>query len=126
VGALRERAEADVQRIIENTCGAGTSYVLIDKEGAEYPVTGIFGDIGSLIDPVSGEVIRSRSIEAVCMMKTIMAAAGRIPERGWKARATGLDGKELVLFVWRNETDRTIGLCRMALGLRPKETEDEK
>jgi hypothetical protein len=121
---LRARAEADVQRIIENTHGAGTPYVLIDKGGAEYPVTGIFGDIGSLIDPISGEVIRSRSIEAVCMMKTIIAAAGKVPERGWKARATGLDGKELVLFVWRNETDRTIGLCRMALGLQPKEKED--
>jgi hypothetical protein len=124
VDGLRARAEADVQRIIENARGAGTPYVLIDKEGAEYPVTGIFGDIGSLIDPVSGESVQGRSIEAVCMMKTIAAAAGKIPERGWKARATGIDGKELVLFVWRNETDRTIGLCRMALGLRPKEMED--
>jgi hypothetical protein len=124
MGGLRARAGADAQRIIENARGAGTAYILIDKEGAEYPVTGIFGDIGSLIDPISGEVIRSRSIEAVCMMKTIMAAAGKVPERGWKARATGLDGRELVLFVWRNETDRTIGLCRMALGLQPKETED--
>jgi hypothetical protein len=60
------------------------------------------------------------------MMKTIITAAGKIPERGWKARATGIDGKELVLFVWRNETDRTIGLCRMALGLQPKEKEDGK
>jgi hypothetical protein len=123
---LRARAEADVQRIIENARGAGTPYVLINKEGAEYPVTGIFGDIGSMIDPISGEVIQGRSIEAVCMMKTIIAAAGKVPERGWKARATGLDGRELVLFVWRNETDRTIGLCRMALGLQPKDTEDGK
>jgi hypothetical protein len=60
------------------------------------------------------------------MMKTNLAAAGRVPDRGWKARATGLDGKELLLFVWRNETDRTIGLCRMALGLQPKEPEDGK
>jgi hypothetical protein len=125
VDGLRARAEADLQRTIEDPRGAGTPYVLIDNGGAEYPVIGIFGDIGSLIDPVTGEVIRSRSIEAVCMMKTIMAAAGKVPERGWKVRATGLDGKKLVLFVWRNETDRTVGLCRMALGLQPKETEHE-
>jgi hypothetical protein len=123
---MRERAEEDARRIIEDANEAGTPYTLIDKEGAEYPVVGIFGDIGSLIDPISGEVIRSRSIEAVCMMKTIISAAGKIPERGWKARTTGLDGKELVLFVWRNETDRTIGICRMALGLQPKEPEDGK
>jgi hypothetical protein len=126
VDGLRARAEADLQRAIEDPHGAGTPFVLIDKEGAEYPVIGIFGDIGSLIDPVSGEVIQSRSIEAVCMMKTIMAAAGKIPERGWKARATGIDGKQLVLYVWRNESDRTVGLCRMALGLQPKETENEQ
>jgi hypothetical protein len=123
---LSTRAEADFKRVIENTRGAGTPFVLIDKGGAEYPVVGIFGDIGSLIDPVSGETIRSRSIEAVCMMKTIMEAAGKIPERGWKARATGLDGKELNLFVWRNETDRTIGVCRVTLGLKPsRETDTE-
>jgi hypothetical protein len=124
VDGLRGRAEADLQRTIEDPRGAGTPFVLIDKGGAEYPVIGIFGDIGSLIDPVSGEVIQSRSIEAVCMMKTIIAAAGKVPERGWKARAAGLDGRQMILFVWRNETDRTVGLCRMALGLRPKETED--
>jgi hypothetical protein len=119
---MRERAEADARRIIEDANEAGTPYTLIDKEGAEYPVVGIFGDIGSLIDPISGEVVKGRSIEAVCMTKTIIAAAGRIPERGWQARATGLDGKQL--FVWRNETDRTIGICRMALGLQPKEKDD--
>jgi hypothetical protein len=123
MSGLRALAEADFKRIIENERGAGTPCVLIDRGGAEYPLVGVVGDTGSLIDPVSGETIRSRSIEAVCMMKTIMAAAGKIPERGWKARVTGLDGKELVLFVWRNETDRTVGVCRMALGLQPKETE---
>jgi hypothetical protein len=57
-------------------------------------------------------------------MQTIIAAAGKIPERGWKARVTGLDGKALVLFVQRNEADRTIGLCRMALGMKLKDDKD--
>jgi hypothetical protein len=123
---LSARASADLKRIIEDGNGIGTPYTLIDKDGKEYPLVGSFGDIGSLIDPVSGEVIQGRTIEATCHMQTIIAAAGRIPERGWKTRVTGFDGKELDLFVWRNETDRTIGLCRMALSLQPKEMEDGK
>ena len=122
---LSARASADLKRVIENENGIGTPYTLFDKAGKEYPLVGTFGDIGSLIDPVSGELIQGRTIEATCHLQTILAAAGKIPERGWKARVTGLEGKELVLFVQRNEADRTIGLCRLALGLQLKETEDE-
>jgi hypothetical protein len=124
VGNLSARASADLKRIIENENGIGTRYTLIDKGGKEYPLAGTFGDIASLVDPVSGEPIQGRTIEATCHMQTILAAAEKIPERGWKARVTRY-GKELVLFVQRNEADRTIGLCRLALGLQLKETEDE-
>jgi hypothetical protein len=121
---LSARASADLKRIIENESGIGTPYMLLDKDGKEYPLVGTYGDIGSLIDPVFGEVIQGRTIEATCHMHTILAAAGKIPERGWKVRVTGIDGKELVLFVRRNEADRTIGLCRMALGMKLKDGEN--
>ena len=121
---LSARASADLKRIVENENGIGTPYTLLDRGGNEYPLVGTFGDIGSLIDPISGELIQGRSIEATCHLQTIIAAAGKIPERGWKARVTGLDGKALVLFVQRNEADRTIGLCRMALGMKLKDGKD--
>ena len=119
---LSVRASADLKRIIENENGIGTPYTLLDKGGNEYPLVGTFGDIGSLIDPVSGELIQGRTIEATCHMQTIIAAAGKIPERGWKARVTGLDAKALVLFVKRNEPDRTIGICRMTLDMKLEDT----
>jgi hypothetical protein len=118
---LSARASADLKRIIEDENGIGTHYTLIDKGGKEYPLIGTFGDIASLTDPVSGEVIQDRSIEATCHMQTILTAAGKIPGRGWKARATGFDGKEIVLFVQCNEADRTIELCRLVLGLQLKD-----
>jgi hypothetical protein len=123
VGNLSDRASADLKRIIENVNGIGTAYTLIDKGGSEYPAAGTFGDIASLIDPVSGEPIQGRTIEATCHMQTILAAAEKIPERGWKVRVTRY-GKELVLFVQRSEADRTIGLCRLALGLQLKDGEN--
>jgi hypothetical protein len=119
---LSARASADLNRIIEDENGVGAPYALFDKDGKEYPLVGTYGDIRSLIDPVSGEVIQGCTIEATCHMSAILAAAGKIPERGWKARVAGLDGKELILFVQRNEADRTIGLCRMALGMKLKDT----
>ncbi|MDR2097707.1 MAG: hypothetical protein LBP37_04225 [Spirochaetaceae bacterium] len=121
---LSARASADLKRIMENENGIGTRYTLIGKGGEEYSLVGTFGDVASLIDPVSGEPIQGRTIEATCHMQTILAAAGKIPERGWKVRVTRY-GKELVLFVQRNEADRTIGLCRLALGLHLKDGENE-
>jgi hypothetical protein len=117
---LRDIAAADAQKIIEDKNGAGTPYTLIDGE-TEYPVTGVLGDIASLTNPITGEAIQDRSIEATVSAQTILTAAGKTPARGWKVRATGLDGKETTLFVQRNEYDRTIGICLLILGLRLKE-----
>jgi hypothetical protein len=117
---IRDLAAADMRSIIEDATGAGTPYTLI-HDGAEYPVTGTFGDIGSLTDPISGEPVQGRAIEATVAAQSIIEAAGTVPARGWKARAAALDGKETALFVQRNEYDRTIGLCRLTLGLHLQE-----
>jgi hypothetical protein len=112
-----------MRSVIEDASGAGTPYTLASGD-AQFPVVGTFGDIGSLIDPVTGEAIQGRTIEATCVAQTILAAAGKIPARGWRAYATGLDGKGIALFVQRNEYDRTIGLCRLTLGLQLQEAEN--
>ena len=114
---LRGLAAADARRIIENEWGAGNPIVLINK-GAEYPVTGTYGDIGALVNPITGEAIQGRAIEATISAETILALAGKAPARGWKARVTELDGKVTTLFVNRVEADKTIGLFRLTLGLR--------
>lgn len=122
---VRGLASADLRLTLEDENGAGTPYTLIDKDGAEYPLVGTFDDIGLLIDPISGEAIQGRTISATCRAETILAASGKIPERGWKARIVGLDGKAAMLFIQRNQYDRTIGLCLLTLGLKLGETENE-
>jgi hypothetical protein len=121
---LRSLAEADLKHIIENPAALGTPYVLIDEAAREYPVVGTFSDIGALTDPVTGEIIQGRTIEATCRVKTVLSAAGKPPAWGWKARVRGLDGKELFLFIRRNEPDNTIGVYRLTLGLKLKEGEN--
>jgi len=125
LSSIRDLAAADARAIIEDESGAGDRYVLIDGD-AEYPVTGTLGDIGSLVNPITGEAIQGRMIEATVSAQTIISAAGKTPARGWKARTPCLNGKEITLFVQRNEYDRTIGLCRLPLGARlEKEIENE-
>jgi hypothetical protein len=120
---IRETAAADIKDIIEDANEAGTPYTLIDSDN-EYPVTGTLSDIASLTNPVTGEVIQDRSIEATVIAQTILSAAGKIPARGWKVKTNGLDGKEMTLFVQKNEYDRTIGICLLTLGLRLKDKDD--
>ena len=121
MSSTRDLAAADMQEINDSE---GIPYTLINDEG-EYPVRGIIGDIGSLLDPVSGEAIQGRSIEATVTTETLIShVAGKVPARGWRARVTGRDGKETTLFVKRNEYDRTIGLCRLTLGINLKDTDD--
>jgi hypothetical protein len=103
--------------------GVGTAYTLINEKG-KYPVVGTFGDIASLVDPMTGVPIQGRTIEATVTMQTITAAAGEIPARGWRVCIKGIDGQDLFLYVQRNEPDRTIGLCRLTLGIHLEDNED--
>jgi hypothetical protein len=117
---LRELAESDLAHTLEDEDGAGSAYVLIDKADGEYAVAGDYGDIGYLIDPSTGGAVQGRTITATCRMSTLASQSALAPERGWKVRIIGLDGKETTFFVQRVEPDRTIGLYRLTLGLRMK------
>jgi hypothetical protein len=121
---VRALAEADLALTLEDPNGAGTPYTLI-ASGVEYPVVGTYDDIGFLIDPVSGEAIQARTITATCRLSTIMTLAGKAPGRGWKARVSGLHGGTHTLYVQRNEIDRTIGICRLTLGIKLEEVQGE-
>jgi hypothetical protein len=122
--SLRSLAESDLGEILGDTEGAGTPFVLVDKGGVEYPVTGVFGDIGFLIDPSTGAPVQGRSIVAACRIRCLEEQGAGMPGRGWKVRAEDLSGKSLELWVHRNEPDRTIGLYRLTLGATKKGSDD--
>lgn len=113
--SVRDLAAEDACDIIN---AEGAPITLINKDG-EINIRGLYSDIGSLINPVTGEPVQGRAIEAVVF---IFPYADKIPERGWKARVSH-NGREVTLFVQRNEYDRTAGLCRLTLGLTLQETE---
>lgn len=120
---VRDLATADARAIIEND--AGLPIVLANGKG-EFALSGTYSDIGSLVDPVTGEPIQGRAIETTISALEAKEKIGKIPERGDKVKITGKDGKELLLFVQRNEYDRTIELCRLTLGIKLEKLEDKK
>jgi hypothetical protein len=110
---LRELAASDLTHTLEDSLGAGTRYRLIHSDGMEFEVTGAVGDISLLLDPVTGERARSRSIE--CAYR--LGALPILPRRSWRATVPGPDGQALNLFVQDVAPDRTIGVCRLTLGV---------
>jgi hypothetical protein len=113
---LRERAAADAKSILD---GAGTEFFLKHKN-IEYPVSGVYGDIGYLLNMATGEAIEGRTIEASFSLLSLAEKTSEEPERGWGFRCIDLTGKEIKLFVIKYEPDKTIGVGRIKLGLNLK------
>ena len=122
---VRDLATADARAIIQND--AGLPIVLINENG-EFSISGTYSDIGSLVDPVTGEPVQGRAIETTISALDAKEKMGKIPARGNKARIKTKDDKDLLLFIQRVEYDRTIELCRITLGLQlsDKLIEDKK
>jgi hypothetical protein len=114
---VRELAEADLGLTLEDTAGAGSSYVLICGD-EEFEVTGSFGDIGYLLNPNIGTSTQTRTITATYRIKTLREKTEKIPERGWRVRAKDLQGNDQLFFVVRYEPDYSIGIGRITLGVK--------
>jgi hypothetical protein len=114
---IRERAAADLKNILENDGGAGTSFTLESPDGQSYILSGVYGDIGYLIDPATGEPVQGRTIEAAYSMATLRLQTERVPEKGWRFICFNLNGDQIRLFVKRYEPDNTVGTARIKMGL---------
>lgn len=118
--SVRELAAADAAAIIADE-GGGCSITLINSDG-EHRLPGLYSDIGSLVDPLTGEPVQGRSIEITVSAIYLNTVLTKTPARGWQARLEK-DGQVITLFVQRNEYDRTVELYRLTLGLQ---LEDKK
>jgi hypothetical protein len=115
---IRELAESDLAKTLEDLNGAGTPYILSDG-AADYTVAGTFGDIAYLFNPGMGNTVQTGAITATYRIRTLRDQTEKTPERGWKARVFDLAGKEQTLYVARYEPDRTIGIARLTLAAKP-------
>jgi hypothetical protein len=120
---LREEAERDLALTLEDESGAGEAWTLIDPDGNEFGVAGVTGDIGILYSAETGETLRNRSVRCACRASSLAKQTALVPERGWRARVTGVGGVPMELFVAGCDTDRTLGVHHLTMALAPEETE---
>jgi hypothetical protein len=115
---IREEADSDLAEIFGDTDGAGTPYTLIDKDEAEFPVAGTFGDVGYLLNPDTGIPIVGRTITASYRIKALLEKTEKVPGEGWKVKVIDLNGIEQTFYVTKYEPDRTIGLARIRVAAK--------
>jgi len=113
---LRDRAALDAKKILGDTSGAASEFVLISGN-AEYPVTGSYGDIGYLLNLATGEAVQGRTIEAAFSLLSLAEKTKEEPKRGWGFKCIDLTGNEIKLFVKKYEPDKTIGIGRIKLAV---------
>jgi hypothetical protein len=112
---LRRLAESDLAETLEDASGAGSPFVLITPQNSEFELTGIFGDIGFLLDIETGLPVQGRTITAAYRIKSLAGKTSDVPGKGWRLKTQDLGGKEYTLFVVGYEPDRTIGIGRLKL-----------
>jgi hypothetical protein len=118
---IREEVASDLSEILESEdpAAAGTPYIFIDRENNEYPVMGAFGDIGYLLNPENGIPVQGRTITASYRLGLLRGLTEKVPETGWKVKIHDLNGIEQVFYVSRYEPDRTLGIGRVKLSVKP-------
>jgi hypothetical protein len=118
---IREEVASDLSEILESTdpAAAGTPYIFIDRENNEYPVIGVFGDIRYLLNPENGTSVQGRTITASYRMGLLRELTEKAPEPGWKVKISDLNGIEQIFYVSRYEPDRTLGIGRVKLSVKP-------
>lgn len=106
-----------MEHIFSDQDGPGTPFVLINRGGLEYPVTGTYGDIGLLMDPATGTAVQGQTITAVFPMGLLSAHTLEKPMKGWKVKLNDPHRGELSFFVVDPPVhDYTIGMTRLILG----------
>ena len=128
MSSTRDLAADDARAILHEE-GAGSIKIEKPENGNEekdfWFFDGIYSDIGSLFNPITGEPVQGRAIEATVSSLDVIKVFKEVPKRGWKVYIKGKDGKEIMLYVLRNEYDRTFDLCRLPLGLQLEDVKNE-
>jgi hypothetical protein len=118
---IKDEVASDLSEILESkdSAAAGTPYVFVDREGNEFPVMGAIGDVGYLLNPENGTPVQGRTITASYRMGLLRGLTEKVPETGWKVKISDLSGIDQVFFVSRYEPDRTLGIGRVKLSVKP-------
>ncbi len=123
---LREIAEADLAITAEDAdTGFGFPITVTDPLGAVAVLTGLSGDIASLIHPDTGVAVSGRQASIALRIKSIVDSVltglpENIPEstkKPWLVAFNDINGNPFTFKVSSSNPDRTLGLVTCLLEL---------
>lgn len=121
---LRELAEADLGRIIEDRDGGfGWDMTITDPAGVSYSLVGSSTDISRAIDPETGQAVTGRFASVSIRIQTLLLAGATSLPRGvadkaskpWLVAFADINGVAGLFKVQSSAPDRTLGLLSLDL-----------
>lgn len=120
---LRQRAEADLGRIMENsTTGFGWPITVTDPAGTTANLTGLSNDISQMIDPETGQAVSGRLASVALRISSLALVGLGIPKnvadatkKPWIVTFNDIQGKSYTFKVIDGNPDRGLGLVTCTL-----------
>jgi len=109
--SLRDIAEADLGRIMENTSEFGRAVVLTSPDGVSAQLVGFNNDVSAAIDPDTGQIVSSRRISFSFRLSSLAglgipySVAANTPP--WKVQ---IEGETQIYRVSQTLPDRRLGI----------------
>lgn len=120
---LREKAEADTGRILEDsTRGFGWAITVTDPAGTAVPLTGFSDDISQVIDPDTGQIVSGRQSSVALRISSLLAAGLTLPvgiadaaQKPWLIAFDDINGNAWTFKVMQSNPDRAMGVITCLL-----------
>ena len=120
---LREKAEADLETILEGSLGFGHPITLTDSDKTTADLTGFSNDIGLLIDPDTGLAVSGRKASIALRISTLIAQGFEdLPkgvqdptEKPWIVDFNDINGNAFKFKVSSAQPDRGLGVITCIL-----------
>lgn len=119
--ALRDIAEADLAATLEGD--EGVEFTVTDPTGNSATLRGVQNDIGTMIDPNTGQAVSGRQAHAVIRIATLTAAGLGLPinvqdsgGKPWIFDMQSVNGEAARFKVIKSRPDRALGVVSVALG----------
>lgn len=121
--SLREQAAADLEAIVEDdTGGFGWPITVTDPAGASAALIGLSTDIGTTIDPDTGQAVAGRRASIALRIASLAAAGLGVPvgiadaaTSPWLVTFDDIDGTSYDYRVLESMPDRAIGVVTCLL-----------
>lgn len=119
---LRETAEEDNKKILEDSLGFGFEIKVTNPAGTSADLVGFSNDVSDLIDPETGQAVSGRQASVALNISSLTAAGLDLPKaiadktlKPWLVEFDDINGNSFTFKVIKSNPDRGIGMVTCML-----------